>query len=97
MEEDIYYIRLFDIYKGLLTDKQRELFSSHYNFDLSLSEIAESEGVTRQSIYDAVTKVKQKLSEYETALKIFEKNEKLISLAEESDKVTAKRIYDILG
>ena len=33
-EKDLEFIELFEIYKGLLTDKQRELFSSHYLLDL---------------------------------------------------------------
>ena len=65
MEKDLRYIELFEIYQGLLTDRQRELFSSHYYYDLSLSEIAEPEGNTRQSVYAAVKKVKEKLDEYE--------------------------------
>ena len=65
MEKELFYVELFDIYKGLLTKKQRELFESHYIFDLSLSEIAEPEGRTRQSVYDASKKVKKKLNEYQ--------------------------------
>lgn len=97
MEKDLEYIELFEIYKDLLTDKQRELFSSHYLFDLSLSEIAEEEGGSRQSVYDAVKKVKKKLLEYEAALKLGEKNRLLVRLAEQTkDEETAKAIREIL-
>ena len=39
---------LFDFYGETLTEKQRELFDLYYNEDLSLSEIAEHAGITRQ-------------------------------------------------
>ena len=97
MEKDLEYIELFEIYKDLLTDKQRELFSSHYLYDLSLSEIAEQEGGSRQSVYDAVKKVKKKLSEYEKALKLIEKNKALYRLANDtSDEQTRKALMEIL-
>lgn len=97
MEKDLEYIELFEIYKDLLTDKQRELFSSHYLYDLSLSEIAEQEGGSRQSVYDAVKKVKKKLSEYEKALKLREKNKALYRLVNDtSDEQTRKALMEIL-
>ena len=68
MEKDLRYVELFELYQGLLTDKQRETFSSHYYYDLSLSEIEEPDGNTRQSVYAAVKKVKEKLDEYENIL-----------------------------
>ena len=61
MEKDFVLTQLFDIYGVLLTDRQRELFASYYLYDLSLSEIAEPEGKTRQNVYEQVKKVKQKL------------------------------------
>lgn len=39
---------LFDFYGELLTDRQKEFFDLYYNEDLSLSEIAENEGISRQ-------------------------------------------------
>jgi predicted DNA-binding protein YlxM (UPF0122 family) len=97
MEKDLEYVELFEIYKNLLTDKQRELFSSHYLFDLSLSEIAEEEGGTRQSVYDAVKKVKKKLEEYERALNLLEKNKKLIEIASNTkDEKTQVAIREII-
>ena len=54
MDEAYYRTMLFDFYGELLTDKQREYFDLHYNEDLSLSEIAESEGISRQGVWDII-------------------------------------------
>ena len=96
MDKDLEYIELFEIYKDLLTNKQRELFASHYLFDLSLSEIAEQEGGSRQSVYDAVKKVKKKLDSYENSLKIRVKNAKLKQLAQVVDSELSKQILEII-
>ena len=96
--EDILLVKLYDIYKGLLTEKQSQLFYSYYLFDLSLSEIAEVEGTSRQSVYDALKIVKQKLIDYENVLGILDREEKLSSLLEEINdqdiKIKIKEILD---
>ena len=97
MEKDFEYIELFELYKELLTEKQREIFSSHYLYDLSLSEIAEPDGFSRQSVYDAIKKVKSKLTEYETKLRLYEKFSALDSLAEEQSESVKARIKEIIG
>ena len=100
MEKDLRYIELFELYQGLLTDRQRELFRSHYYYDLSLSEIAEPDGNTRQSVYAAVKKVKEKLDEYESVLRLNETNRKLYSIAkslENIDEKLSKDILDLIG
>ena len=97
MEKDLEYIELFEIYKGLLTEKQRELFSSHYLLDLSLSEISEEEGGTRQSVYDQIKKVKAKLLEYEKVLSLKEKYGELKALKGELSLEVYEKILDIIG
>ena len=82
MEKDFGLVKLFELYKGLLTEKQRQIFASFYLYDLSLSEIAEPEGNTRQSVYNAVKQVKNKLLEYESVLKLSQKYQKLGEIAE---------------
>ena len=100
MEKDLELTELFELYQGLLTDKQRELFSSYYLYDLSLSEIAEPFGTTRQSVYEGVKKVKKKLMEYEKLLKLKEKNAELTSVAKALKKengVLSDKILEIIG
>ena len=100
MEKDLRYTELFELYQGLLTERQREIFSCHYCLDLSLAEIAEPDGNTRQSVYAVVKNVKAKLDEYEKVLRLYEKNQKLIVLsgkikAKNSD--VAQQILEIVG
>ena len=98
MQKDLEFIELFEIYKGLLTDKQRELFASYFLFDLSLAEIAEEEGGSRQNVYDAIKKVKGKLTEYEKVLGLKEKFTQIQEVANKSnDKEIYKKIIDIIG
>ena len=98
MEEKFYLTELFEIYKLLLTDNQREIFEMHYIFDLSLSEIAEEKGVTRQNVSDAIKNAKEKLIGFENALKIKEKEDAIISLLDNGDnKGNAEKIKAIIG
>lgn len=98
MEKDLQIIELFEIYKSLLTEKQRDIFSSYYYLDLSLAEIAEPEGNTRQSVYETVKKVKAKLIGFEKELKVLEKEQKLLSVANRiEDKGLKQEIKEIIG
>ena len=98
MEKDFRYIALFEIYQGLLTKKQKDIFSAYYMLDLSLSEIADSDGGTRQSVHDAIKKVKLKLDEYEDNLKIYQTNNEVLDcLHNYGDTILYDKIKDILG
>ncbi len=56
---------LFDFYGELLTEKQREYFDLHYNEDLSLAEIADISGVSRQAVWDIIKRAEATLREIE--------------------------------
>ncbi len=56
---------LFDFYGELLTEKQREYFDLHYNEDLSLAEIAEQGGISRQGVWDMIRRAETAMKEYE--------------------------------
>ncbi len=97
MNKDFYYVELFEIYKGLLTEKQREMFYSHFCLDLSYGEIAETEGNMRQSVYDAIKKVKIKLDESENSLKIKGKFDLIRSVLQNENGDLKDKILDIVG
>ena len=59
------YVELFDLYKNLLTDSQRETFEEYYFNDLTLQEIAENKNITKNAVHDSLKKTEQLLKEYE--------------------------------
>ncbi|MBR3083274.1 MAG: YlxM family DNA-binding protein [Oscillospiraceae bacterium] len=65
MDETLLHTLLFDFYGELLTDKQRECYDLHYNSDLSLQEIAEQYGATRQAVWDLIRRGERSLREIE--------------------------------
>ena len=58
-------IMLLDFYGELLTEKQRQCCELHYNEDLSLSEIAEQSGISRQGVWDNLRRAEAALREFE--------------------------------
>ncbi|MCF0126837.1 MAG: putative DNA-binding protein [Clostridia bacterium] len=68
MNEKVKISILCEIYGPLLTSKQCELINDYYNNDLSLSEIAENNNITRQAVRDIIKKGEKKLFEYEEKL-----------------------------
>ncbi len=59
---------LFDFYGDMLTDKQRDVVELYYDNDLSLSEIAENEGITRQGVRDSIKRAEAQMLEMEDRL-----------------------------
>lgn len=64
---------LYDFYGELLTDKNKEVFTQYIFNDLSLSEISEQMGITRQGIHDIIKRSSKKLYEYEDSLHLVDK------------------------
>lgn len=56
---------LFDFYGDVLTERQREFFDLYYNEDLSLSEIAENYGISRQGVRDVIVRAEGVMQEIE--------------------------------
>ena len=74
---------LFDTYGGMLTDKQRDCFDMRYNQDLSLGEIAEEMGVSRQAVNDNLTRTEALLRRMEENIGSVKRDMLLRSAAEE--------------
>ncbi|WP_313756589.1 YlxM family DNA-binding protein [Tissierella sp.] len=64
---------LFDFYGKLLSEKQYSVVELYYIHDLSLAEIGDELGVTRQGIFDILRRAEQKLYEYEEKLGLVKK------------------------
>ena len=71
---------LFDLYGELLTDHQREIYGLLVNDDMSLSELAEQYGISRQGVHDLIRRCDRQLEGYEEKLHLLEKK-----LSEETD------------
>ena len=56
---------LYDFYGDLLTDRQKEFYDLYYHEDLSLAEIAENYGITRQGVRDVIVRAEAYLTEIE--------------------------------
>ena len=85
MEEFVYYNNLYDYYKELLTDKQRNYFEDYYQNNLTLSEMADNYLVSRNAIQN-----------YETKLKLCDKMNKIVDLVKD-DKKLLSEIERIIG
>ena len=68
---------LFDFYGEILTERQKEFFDLYYNEDLSLAEIAENYGISRQGVRDAVKKSEAELLNLEEKLGLAGRYEEL--------------------
>lgn len=68
MAKDLSVSFLLDFYGDMLTEKQRDVVELYYNDDLSLSEIAENEGITRQGVRDSIKRGEAVLLEMEERL-----------------------------
>lgn len=56
---------LFDFYGDMLTDRQKEFYDLYYNEDLSLAEIAENYGISRQGVRDVIVRAEAIMTELE--------------------------------
>ncbi len=89
MNEILEQTLLYDFYGELLTAHQKEIYEQFVLDDLSLSEIAETAGISRQGVHDLVKRCQKTLEGYESKLHLVEK---FLSIRDK-----ANRIEQILG
>ena len=70
MEKEVYDAYLYDFYGELLNAHQRRIFEASRFMDLSLSEIGEEEGISRQGVHDSLKRTEEKLLRYEEKLRL---------------------------
>ena len=95
MEERNYLIILYDFYFELLSDKQREYFEDYYFNNLSLGEMSENIGVSRNAIHKTIKTIQDKLYFYEEKLKLYKKREELYNIIRNVDDDIRKKIEKI--
>ena len=75
---------LLDFYGNLFGDKQREILEMYYQDDMSLSEIAQSVGITRQGVYDNIRRGEKEILEMESKLCLMDR---FVEISESLDKI----------
>ena len=104
MEENVKISMLNQLYGKLLTKTQSDFIEDYYNNDLSLSEIAENHGITRQAVRDTLKKGEKKLFEYEEKLMFMKRTinqekkveKALLELTKIQKSSTDKQIVSVL-
>ena len=104
MDENVYIAELLDCYRGLLTEKQADIMSLHYEEDLSLAEITDHYSITRQAVLDNIKRAVKQLKAYEDKLGLVKKNAdrtiliaEIVELCSEvSDKTVSGKIVNAL-
>lgn len=86
MGKNLYISALLDVYGAFLNDKSRALTEYYYNDDLSLSEISENEGITRQGVRDQIKRAEAQLLSLEEKCHYCEKFLKLKQLANDGNQ-----------
>ena len=91
MAKNLDIVLLADYYGEMLTENQRKFIEYYYSDDLSLSEIAQNEGITRQGVRDAVKRAEAQLYDMENKLGFAERsrkvNEVLSSIKESTETI----------
>ena len=95
MKDLVYLTILFDYYEKLLEDKDRDCFKSYYFDNLSLAEISENYGISRNAIHKRIKKVEDELLFYEGVIGLYDKEKKILNLI--SDDVLKEKIKKIFS
>lgn len=77
MEKNLEVSNFLDFYGELLTDNQKQVLNLYYNEDLSLSEIANNQGITRQGVRDTIKKAESQLFDMENKLHLLKRFNKI--------------------
>ena len=95
MDETLKNTMLFDFFGDMLTEKQQEYYDLYHNEDLSLSEIAESAGISKQGVYDIIIRAEKTLVRFEQKTGIFQKWFETRSILEQST-IIGEKIHPIV-
>lgn len=97
MKEREYILSLYEIYKELLSEREREYFENYYYEDYNLQEIADNYEVSKSYVGKYVKEIETKLKDYEKALKLVDKFNRIRTLIDEQENEVLKlKIEEIL-
>ncbi|MBE6570723.1 MAG: hypothetical protein E7656_00545 [Ruminococcaceae bacterium] len=95
-EKKLFISQLYDYYGELLTEKQQYAVEMYYNDDLSLSEIAESIGITRQGVRDQLKHAEEFLVSCEEKLGLADKIQKVLLISEQIQELCSDESAKLL-
>ncbi len=96
MDKKIYLNNLYDYYRELFTEKQQDYFENYYFDDLSLSEIAENNDVSRNAVHGQIKIVEERLDYYEKILGLYDKAQKIRLIIEGIDQEKKNKIEELI-
>ncbi len=96
MIERDYIVNLYEIYKKLLTTREREYFEYYYYEDYSLQEISDNNEVSRAYVSKFINNIEKKLMDYEDCLKIYDKNTRIREIINDLDNDVKSKIEELL-
>ncbi len=96
MEEVLLLNELYDYYGSLLTDKQKKYFEKYYFENLTMQEIAELEGVSKNAVSKQLDVIVKKLLDYERKLKLKSKKDKINNIINDLDDLIKAEIEKYL-
>ena len=97
MESRDYIIMLYDFYGDLFNDKQKNYFEEYYFNNLSLGEISEKLGVSRNAVHKVIQGMEEKLTFYEEKLSLYKKSNIIYDIIRKiEDKDIKKKLEELL-
>ncbi len=93
---NIYYVELFDYYGELFTSKQKEYFIDYYFNNLTLQEIADNNGISRNAVHKNIKDILKKLDYYEEKLSLYSNRKKILKILDKVDKNIKEEIEGLI-
>ena len=97
IEDTIRINALYDYYKELLTDKQKDYFEAFYFENMSLSEIAENYDVSRNAVYSQLNLTVDAINKYELKLHLYENDLKREEIFKKIKELNNQKINDLVN
>ena len=97
MDNKVLYLNdLYDYYGVLLTEKQQEYFEDYYFNNLTLSEIAENNDISRNAIHKQIKEAENKLETFEQKLGLLNKKKEIQRLIQNLDENIKEKIEELI-
>lgn len=96
MIERDYLVELYELYKNLLTDREKEYFEYYYFEDYSLNEIAEVYDVSKSYVSKFLNQISEEIISFENKLSLYNKRQKIKKVIDSIDVDTKSKIEELL-